>query len=111
MDEQGVSEYAPMCSPVAMPHAEEGRRWTPPALDRDGTISLHRQIQRILRQAIVSGALGADTMLPPEPDLAKEWGVARVTLRLALRLLWYEGLRKRGKGTWVCAQPPATATR
>lgn len=52
-----------------------------------------------------------DTLLPPEIDLAREFGCARATVNRALRELAEEGLidRKRRRGTLVNPMPARTA--
>lgn len=47
-----------------------------------------------IRNAIVSGRLGAGDRLPPERELAEQFGVSRVTVRDALRALEAMGLIK-----------------
>ncbi|HWJ33509.1 MAG TPA: FadR/GntR family transcriptional regulator [Gaiellaceae bacterium] len=47
-----------------------------------------------IRNAIVSGRLGAGDRLPPERELAEQFGVSRVTVRDALRALEATGLIK-----------------
>lgn len=66
-----------------------------------------RWVRDILRTQILDGAYGGIAaprpMLPPESDLAKEWGVSRNAIREALDLLRAEGLitRVQGAGTFV----------
>ena len=47
--------------------------------------------------------LGADDALPPERDLADDFGVSRITVRKAIDGLVSEGLlvRRQGSGTFV----------
>ncbi|WP_217496015.1 GntR family transcriptional regulator [Agrococcus sp. SGAir0287] len=54
-------------------------------------------------EQISSGALGPGTRLPSEQDLAKRYGVSRMTVRQALDLLASEEVivRKHGSGTFV----------
>jgi GntR family transcriptional regulator, transcriptional repressor for pyruvate dehydrogenase complex len=47
-----------------------------------------------IRTAIVSGRIGAGERLPPERELAEQFGVSRVTVRDALRALEANGLIK-----------------
>jgi GntR family transcriptional regulator len=60
-----------------------------------------------LRSSILDGRRAAGERLPSEPDLARELGVSRSTLRDALRALEDEGLVRRvhGSGTYVTGRP------
>ncbi|MGH3341514.1 MAG: GntR family transcriptional regulator [Carbonactinosporaceae bacterium] len=53
---------------------------------------IHPHIARILRQRIASGELSRGSLLPSEHALAKEFRVARNTVRRALTKLEREGL-------------------
>src|SRR4051812_42668019 len=79
--------------------------WQPSALDREIETPLHVQIVEQFRGALADGILHAGDAIPPEPQLATLLGVARATLRLALRRLDNDGLvvRRRGWGTRVSA--------
>ncbi|MDC7785192.1 GntR family transcriptional regulator [Rhodoplanes sp. TEM] len=68
-----------------------------------------RRLYLLLRDRIVTGAVGPGSRLPSEPALAQEHGVSRVTVRRALDLLAEEGLVRRrvGSGTFV-EDPPAS---
>ena len=52
---------------------------------------------------INSGEFESNTMLPPESDLIREYGVSRITIRKALEELEEQDyiFRKQGKGTYV----------
>ena len=60
----------------------------------------HEVVADQLRQQIVSGELTEGQRLPPEEELTAQFGVARTTLREALRVLESQGLIaiKRGRG-------------
>ena len=59
-----------------------------------------------LRDRITSGRWPAGSSLPPQRDLAREFGVSIMTLRQALQLLTDEGLvaARHGSGTYVAAR-------
>ena len=65
------------------------------------------QVAEQLRSSILDGRRAAGERLPSEPDLARELGVSRSTLRDALRALEDEGLVRRvhGSGTYVTGRP------
>lgn len=69
----------------------------------DDPAPLYMQLQKILRDAIISRVIGPDAAIPPERDLADEFGVSRLTVRKAIEGLVNEGLitRRRGAGTFV----------
>lgn len=74
---------------------------------RDSAAPLHSQISDQFRARIAAGDWPAHYRLKSEPDLARELGVSRGTLRRALSTLIEEGLlhQTQGKGTFVT---PAT---
>jgi GntR family transcriptional regulator len=76
------------------------------SLDQQGRAPLYQQLQRALRDAITENRLAADEALPPERDLAGEFGVSRITVRKALDALVSEGLltRRQGAGTFVASR-------
>lgn len=67
----------------------------------------YKQLVRHLGAAIRSGALAAETQLPPERALAELAQVSRVTIRKAITGLADEGLleQRRGSGTFVRQGP------
>lgn len=73
------------------------------SLLKDRSIPFYYQIANLLRRRIEEGELGPGDKLPRELDLAKSFGVSRVTLRQALSILEADGLldRERGNGTFV----------
>jgi GntR family transcriptional regulator len=80
------------------------RRRTPVRLvDGRMPTPLYHQVYLVLRDKIVSGAYGADGLLPGEPALVQQFGVSRITVKRALNDLAAEGFvrRRRGLGTRV----------
>lgn len=80
-------------------------------LDPSSPSTLHSQISSWLRSRITSGAWPEHYRLPAEPDLARELGVSRGTLRRAVQTLAADGLlvQTRGRGTFVATtmvEPP-----
>ena len=77
-------------------------------ISRDSAIPLYYQLESRLRKWILSGEIPPEHPLPGEETLAVQYGVSRITVRQALRLLENDGLivRIRGKGTFVSPQPP-----
>jgi len=65
-----------------------------------------RRLQSKLAEMIHS--LPAESRLPSEPELAKQLGVSRATLREAMRSFEGQGMirRRQGVGTFVAAQVP-----
>lgn len=76
--------------------------------DRPLMLPIHEQISEALRTRIRSGELPVDSRLPTESALMKEFGVARGTVRRALRTLNEQGIVQtlRGKGTYVRSGRP-----
>ncbi len=72
-------------------------------LHHDSTVPLYIQLKEYLREQIESGNYPPGARLPSERDLAREFGVSRMTAREALRLLAQDGfvLARVGKGTFV----------
>ena len=67
--------------------------------------SLSDQVIARLRQQITSGAWPVGSRIPTEPELVTQLGVARNTVREAVRALAHNGLLdiRQGSGTWVIA--------
>jgi DNA-binding FadR family transcriptional regulator len=63
------------------------------------------QVMRQLRRLITSGKFAVDERLPSEPQLMKEFGVGRTTIREAVRVLAHSGLLevRQGSGTYARA--------
>jgi GntR family transcriptional regulator, transcriptional repressor for pyruvate dehydrogenase complex len=76
--------------------------------------TLEETVER-LGTAIRLGLLAPGDRLPPERDLAEQFGIARSTLRQALTSLTESGhliaLRGRGGGTFVSEAPPRAEAR
>jgi GntR family transcriptional regulator len=66
-------------------------------------VPLYHQLRELLSEKIESGEWQPGKQLPSEPDLAREFGVSRATVRQAMQLLEQQGLVERiqGKGTFV----------
>jgi GntR family transcriptional regulator len=73
-------------------------------------ISLYGRVEFILRNKILTGQLEAAERLPTEGELAKQFGVSKVTVRQALAHLETDRLitRRSGKGTFVSEVIPVT---
>lgn len=71
-------------------------------------LPIHEQISEELRTRIRSGQLPVGSRLPPESTLMAQFGVARGTVRRALRTLNEQGVVQtlRGKGTYVRSGRP-----
>lgn len=76
------------------------------SLDPVRQSSLSDQVVERLRAEIVEGRWRVGERIPPEPELIADLGVARGTLREALRALQYAGMIdiRRGDGTFVSAR-------
>jgi len=68
-------------------------------------VALYIRVSHSLRNRINQGQWGPQEQMPTIGDLAREYGVALITIRQALQLLAAEGLLSstRGRGTFVCA--------
>ena len=69
----------------------------------DSIIPIYYQIERVLKSRIINEEYKLGEKICSENQLAKEFGVTRLTVRQAISLLNQEGLlvSKRGKGTFV----------
>src|SRR5919202_2542669 len=67
------------------------------------------RVYESLRRSITSGELPPGTKLPAHSELAQQYGVAPLTMRLVLGQLETRGLvsREQGRGTFVRARTPA----
>ena len=75
-------------------------------LGSESRAPLYQQMQDALRQAISAQSLKPQEALPPERDIAAEFGVSRITVRKALDGLVSDGLltRRQGAGTFVAGR-------
>lgn len=66
-------------------------------------LPLYHQLAELLSGRISSGELGTGARLPSEPELSRQHGIGRPTVRQATELLVQRGLieRRRGSGTYV----------
>jgi GntR family transcriptional regulator len=67
----------------------------------------YRQVADQLRQAITSGAYAPGERLPSRRQLAREYGIAPMTLGSALNVLREEGLVAIAHGSGVYVQEPS----
>lgn len=75
-------------------------------LDDSGRGSLYVKLRDALRDAIERGKLKPLEALPPERDMAQDFGISRITVRKALDALVADGLltRRQGAGTFVAGR-------
>ncbi len=78
----------------------------------EGSRSPFDRAERALSHLLAKGGYRAGDRLPPEPELAKQLGISRATLREVLRTFEAQGLivRRRGVGTFVNAPPVTVET-
>lgn len=74
----------------------------------DATLPLYARIRKGLKEAILNGTYEPGARIPSESELAEEFSTSRVTVRLALSELVYEGLivRRSGLGSYVSPTLP-----
>jgi GntR family transcriptional regulator, transcriptional repressor for pyruvate dehydrogenase complex len=72
------------------------------------SLRAHEEVAEQIRRGITLRLVGGTGVLPPERDLARQFGVGRATVQRAIALLQAEGLverrRGRGGGTFVVGQ-------
>lgn len=68
-----------------------------------GPVPLYHQLKLALKEDIERGVYKMGDRLPSEPELIRQYGISRITVRQALDELEAEGLivRRHGKGTYV----------
>jgi DNA-binding GntR family transcriptional regulator len=71
--------------------------------ENDARIPYYVQVAETLRRRIMTDEYMEDSLIPPVPELEKEFSVSNITIRKALETLTQDGLlrRKRGVGTIV----------
>lgn len=76
-------------------------------LSQSSPLPLYARLADLLRQRIARGTWLVSERLPSIEDLAREFDVARVTVRQAIEILQREGLvrARQGRGTFVMARP------
>ena len=74
---------------------------------------LYEQIVRQIEESIQKGELSPGSQLPPERDLAKQFGVSRTAVREAIKALQEKGLVDAfpGRGTFVTTGTPNAMRR
>lgn len=75
-------------------------------------MTAYERVYGMLRKQIIEGHLASGQQVMPEKELASQYGVSRITVRHALRLLQEEGLVERfaGRGTFVRRTQPGKLT-
>jgi GntR family transcriptional regulator len=78
------------------------------AIDPGSDRAVYKQIADHLRDAIARRRLAGGEQLPSEAQLMEHYGVARMTIRNALRVLLDQGLvtAEHGRGVYVRSRPP-----
>ncbi|GIP31479.1 FadR/GntR family transcriptional regulator [Paenibacillus sp. J2TS4] len=74
-------------------------------LQQPTRLTLSQQVVSQLEELIESGQWAVGSRIPAEPELVKQLGVSRNTIREAVRALIHTGLleAKPGDGTYVCS--------
>lgn len=77
------------------------------SIDHQGSLPLHAQVERLLRELIEKEEYQMGKTLPGEIELSKKLAISRSTVRQAIKKLESEGLliRKRKAGTKVAPKP------
>lgn len=74
---------------------------------RESLDPLYIRVAEELRKEILSGRFEGDAKMPPEAELASEFGVSRATVREAVSILAREGLIKKSQGKPTALVHPA----
>ena len=77
-------------------------------IDRQSPVPYYFQLSELLEQEIMSGRWEPGTRLPSEPEISRQLGLSRTTIRQALGRLEQRGLvqRRKGQGTFVAESEP-----
>ena len=91
-------------------HPDAKIKLTAKQLNESSDTPLYQQVYDLIREKIISGAVGLNSRLPAEQDIAADLGVSRITVKRALNELATAGLvrRQRGLGTvitYACNTP------
>ncbi len=80
-------------------------------INRNSETALYKQVEQYVRQLIVTKKLKPDDLIPSELQLAKHFGVSRITTRKALEGLCQQNMlyRIQGKGTFVSKESVSKA--
>lgn len=72
-------------------------------IERESPVPLYYQISEAMFDIIRKGRMEASTKIPPEDQLAQEFGVSKMTMRQALGKLVNDGVlvRRKGSGTFI----------
>jgi DNA-binding GntR family transcriptional regulator len=76
------------------------------SIDREGPVPPYRQIADRLREQIADGTFPPGRRIPSLVELEQEYGVARDTLRKAIKVLKEEGLVETVTGMGVFVRQP-----
>ncbi len=72
-------------------------------IDKESVIPIYYQLAKILKDKIFSGEFKPEEKLPPENNIAGEYGISRMTVRRAIAELIDAGMvyAEKGSGTFV----------
>jgi len=76
------------------------------AINKNADVPIYEQLKEILKADIQRKRIGASERIPSENELAKRYGITRMTVRHAMRELQKEGwiFTKHGKGSYASSQ-------
>lgn len=72
-------------------------------LNKNSSIPVYYQLKEIIQKRIQSSEYVEGGIIPSERELAKDFGISRMTVRQALNQMVAEGslVREKGRGTFV----------